>query len=76
MLLGWHPWAVIRIVSFVVIGVVLSGPLLGRLFAFRIDRAEARRLLMFGAAGLLVDVLLKALLAHAWRDVLVRVVGW
>jgi hypothetical protein len=76
MLLGWHPWAVIRIVSFVVIGVVLSGPLLGRLFAFRIDRAEAQRLLMFGAVGLLVDVLLKALLAPAWRDLLVRVVGW
>jgi hypothetical protein len=31
MILGWHPWAVIRIASFVVIGVVLSAPLIVRL---------------------------------------------
>src|SRR5262245_50293465 len=29
-ILGWHPWAVIRVISFVVIGVVLSVPLLSR----------------------------------------------
>ena len=54
MLLGWHPWAVVRIASFVVIGVVLSAPVLGRVFAFQIDRDEARRLLLCrcrGAAG-------------------------
>lgn len=76
MLLGWHPWAVVRIISFVVIGVVLSGPALGRLFAFRIDRDEARRLLMFGLAGLCVDVAMKALLAPAWQHLLLSVVGW
>ena len=31
MVLAWHPWAVIRVISFVVIGVVLSVPLLSRL---------------------------------------------
>ena len=39
MILGWHPWAVIRVISFVVIGVVLSAPLLSRLRTFRVDRA-------------------------------------
>jgi hypothetical protein len=76
MLLGWHPWAVVRIVSFVVIAVVLSTPVLGRLFAFRIDRDDARRLLVFGVAGLVLDVVLKGLLAPAWQRLLVRVVGW
>ena len=42
MILGWHPWAVIRVVSFVTIAVVLSPPLLGRLWALRIDRDDAR----------------------------------
>jgi hypothetical protein len=76
MILGWHPWAVIRVVSFVVIAVVLSAPLLGQVFAVRIDRDDARRLLLLGAAGLLADVVLKALLAPAWQRLLVRVVGW
>ena len=42
LVLGWHPWAVIRIVSFVTIGVVLSAPLLSWLGGFRVDRRVAR----------------------------------
>jgi hypothetical protein len=76
MILGWHPWAVIRVVSFVTIAVVLSTPLLGRLCAVRIDRDDARRLLLLGGAGLIADVALKALLAPDWQRFLVRVVGW
>src|SRR5882672_6225071 len=37
MLLAWHPWAVIRVISFVVIGVILSTPLLSRIARVRID---------------------------------------
>jgi hypothetical protein len=76
MLLGWHPWAVIRIVSFVVIGVVLSVPLLARVFRFRIDWAAGRRLLIWSCAGLVADVALKTLLAPAWQRLLLRVIGW
>ena len=42
---GWHPWAVIRVISFVMIGVVLSAPLLSRLGKFRVE-AAARPLLL------------------------------
>ena len=76
MILGWHPWAVIRVISFVVIGVVLSAPLLSRLGRFRVDRGTARTLLIGAGAGLLADVVLKALLAPAWQRLLLRVVGW
>ena len=75
-LLGWHPWAVIRIVSFVVIGVVLSAPLLSRAIGFRVDWRTGRRLLLWAAAGLVLDVVLKTLLAPAWQRLLLRVVGW
>ena len=75
-LLAWHPWAVIRIVSFVVIGVVLSAPLLSRAIGFRVDRTSARRLLLWAAAGLVVDIVMKTLLAPAWQRLLLRVVGW
>ena len=76
LVLGWHPWAVIRIVSFVTIGVVLSAPLLSWLGGFRVDRRAARRLLAWAAAGLIADIVLKWLLAPAWHRLLLRVVGW
>lgn len=65
LILGWHPWAVIRIVSFVVLGVVLSMPLVAR-------RRPEKRWLIAAAAGLVVDIGLKALLAPAWQRLLVR----
>ena len=76
LVLGWHPWAVIRIVSFVTIGVVLSEPLLSWLGGFRVDWRTARRLLAWAAAGLIADVVLKWLLAPVWQRLLLRAVGW
>lgn len=65
LVLGWHPWAVIRIVSFVVIGVVLSTPLLTR-------RRPDATWLAWAGAGLVIDIVMKALLAPAWQRLLVR----
>ena len=76
MILGWHPWAVIRVISFVAIGVVLSAPLLSRAWKFTIDWMTARRLLVAAGIGLLIDIALKAALAPAWQRLLLRVVGW
>jgi len=74
--LAWHPWAVIRIISFVVLGVVLSLPVLSRVLKFSVDWRRARRLLMFATAGLAADILLKSLLAPAWQRLLLRAAGW
>ena len=76
VLLGWHPWAVIRVISFVTLGVVLSAPVLSRLGKFTIDWRTARPLVMLASAGLVVDVLLKWLLAPVWQRLLLRAVGW
>jgi hypothetical protein len=64
MLLGWHPWAVIRIVSFVMLGVILSQPLIAR-------RRPDATVLRLAIAGLVADIVLKALLAPAWQRILV-----
>ncbi len=74
--LAWHPWAVIRIISFVTIGVILSGPLLSQFGAARLDWRAARPLLVWAGAGLVADVLLKWLLAPSWHRLLLRLVGW
>jgi hypothetical protein len=76
MVLAWHPWAVIRIAGFVVIGVVLSAPLLSRVFAFPVSWIDGRRLLAWAGLALLADIVLKTLLAPAWQRLLLRVLGW
>ncbi|MGE5244605.1 MAG: hypothetical protein ACM3SQ_10305 [Betaproteobacteria bacterium] len=75
MILAWVPWAVIRIVSFVAIGVVLAAPLVGRVLRVPVDWATGRRMLAWAGAGLVADIVLKALLAPAWQRMLLRVVG-
>jgi hypothetical protein len=76
MLVAWHPWAVIRVVCFVVIGVVLSAPVLARVGGFSVDWRAARTPMIWACAGLLADVVLKWLLAPEWQRLLLRVVGW
>jgi len=75
MVLAWHPWAVIRVISFVVIGVVLSVPLLAWIGRFTVDREAARTWLLMAAGGLVADLVLKTLLAPAWQRLLLRVVA-
>jgi len=43
----------------VMIGVVLSAPLLSRLAKFEVDRGVARTLLVWAGAGLVADIVLK-----------------
>jgi len=74
MVLAWPPWAVIRIASFVAIGVVLSTPLLARVFGFRVNWTSTQTPLAVAAAGLVADVVLKWLLAPAWQPLLLRLV--
>jgi hypothetical protein len=68
-LLGWHPWSIVRIASFVTLGVLLAEPLLARVM--RTPRpAMARGLLALAVCGLLIDAVMKAVLAPHWAAVL------
>jgi hypothetical protein len=76
MLLAWVPWAVIRIASFVTLGVVLSGPVLGRVFQFSYRLRDHRRWVWLALAGLLTDIVLKWALAPSWRGMIRAAAGW
>jgi hypothetical protein len=76
MALAWVPWALIRIISFVTLGVVLGGPVLGRLFRFEYRLSDQRRWLAWAIAGLAADVLLKWALAPWWRGLIRGAAGW
>jgi hypothetical protein len=74
--LAWVPWSLIRIASFVTLGVVLSGPVLRRLFGFPYALREQRRWLALALAGLAADVALKWAAAPAWRNLIRAAAGW
>ncbi len=63
-LVAWVPWSVVRVLSFVALGVVLARPvLLRRAWPFA---ARERRWLLIALAGILTDLLVKTLLAPAY----------
>jgi hypothetical protein len=66
-LLAWHPWAVLRVIAFVTIGVSLARLLLERP-SLREWAREERLPLLAGAGLWIADLLLKTLMApHWWR---------
>ena len=76
MALAWVPWALIRIAGFVTLGVVLAGPVLGRLFGFEYRLRDQRRWIALAGAALLTDVVLKWALAPSWREMIRNAAGW
>lgn len=76
LLLAWVPWAVIRIASFVTLGVILAGPLLGRILGFEYRLRAQRPWIALATAGLVIDVILKWSLAPWWRGMIRAAAGW
>ena len=65
--LAWFPWALCRVVAFVILGVVTAEPLVRRLAKVTAPLQPGRRRLLYLAGALLVaDVVLKVALAPMW----------
>ena len=70
ILLAWNPWSMVRVASYIILGVVLSEPLLSRMHG-RWPAPSGRRFwLLLAAAGLLIDIAMKTLLAPHWPGLL------
>jgi len=76
MVLAWVPWALVRIAAFVTLGVVLGGPVLGRVLGFEYRLRAHGRWIALAAAGLVLDIALKWALAPAWREMIRTAAGW
>jgi hypothetical protein len=63
VLLAWNVWSVVRVASYVVIGAAAAVPML-RVSGLGADAATARVLAVTGAAGFVVDLVLKLVLSR------------
>jgi hypothetical protein len=65
-LMAWHPWAIIRVASFVLLGVILAEPMIYRIHKYQYEYGEMRRYFWAAIHGLAIDVVMKAFLAPWW----------
>jgi hypothetical protein len=66
----------VRVIGFVIIGVLLSGVVLSRILRFPYALSSHRGWLAAAAALFVLDLLLKWLLAPTWALLLRGLVGW
>jgi hypothetical protein len=76
MALAWVPWSLIRIASFVTLGVVLAGPVLARLLRFEYRLRSQTHWIAAAGIGLSLDIVLKWALAPLWREMIRNAAGW
>jgi hypothetical protein len=69
--LGWPPWAMLRVLGFILVSIPLSAVLLSRIRGYR--RPQSCRYLgyyVWGVSLVVLDAALKAVLAPHWRQLL------
>lgn len=74
ILMGWHPWAIIRVVSYVMLGVILAEPLICKIVKRDYNYSEVRPYFWIAITGIALDILMKALLAPTWGLLLRRII--
>lgn len=67
---GWPPWAALRVIGFVILGVVLAVPLLRRVTEIPLTPDYRRAWLAAALGCILLDAALKVMLAPRWSGIL------
>ena len=68
--LGWHPWSVLRISAYILLGVLLSEPLISRISHYNYQFTDTRNLLKIAFCLWVLDMMVKTLFASTWRGIL------
>ncbi len=70
IILGWHFWSIIRVFSFVIIGVLISEPLLSLIKKKKPQIGKEKFLLFLAISGLILDIILKTLFSPLIGNIL------
>jgi hypothetical protein len=65
-LMGWHPWAIVRVISYVMLGVILAEPLICKIVKKDYEYERVRPFFWAAITGIALDILMKALMAPWW----------
>jgi len=70
LILGWHPWSILRIISFVILGVIFSDLLLAKIFHHNFSIREHKTFLKLALFLWLIHILMKTFLAGFWQSII------
>lgn len=64
--MGWQPYAVVRVVSYVALGIMLGEPLICRITKRKYDFTVVKTMFWVALSGILLDIVIKSLIAPWW----------
>jgi hypothetical protein len=70
--IGWHPWSICRVISFIILGCVCAVPILKGLRGH--EKSDYRKYIIMIVAAIafeVLDIVLKTYIGSGWRDLLV-----
>ncbi len=70
LVIGWPPWAILRVLGFILVAVFLAALTIRFFTSLKLDLEGAKRCLAAGVVLLTLDVVLKWSLAPIWRSLL------
>ncbi|PYV44893.1 MAG: hypothetical protein DMG06_04595 [Acidobacteria bacterium] len=74
-LLGWPPYAILRVLGYILLAIVCAHHFYYRLLHYSIDRLLIRRFLYYGLMLVTLDIITKSLFAEPWRHLLKALLG-
>jgi len=75
LLVGWPPYAILRVLGYIMLAIACAHHFYYRLLHYPIDRVLMRRFLYYGLMLVALDVLIKSLFAESWRRLLKALLG-
>lgn len=70
LILGWHPWAIVRIIAFVIFGVIFSEFLLSKIFHFNFSLRESSAYIKIAISLWIIHLVMKITLASHWQMII------
>lgn len=66
---GWHPWSVIRVIGFIILGCACAAPMVSKIDRHvSLDKRKIILMIIFAVILEITDILLKIFTGPIWRD--------